>query len=317
MNPQEFAITGIEEIHFGLDDFDAARRFLGLYGLSEVKCLDDVSRWEALDGSAIELHRTNDPALPPGVIPGPTGRRYVWGVADHHNLEAIGAELRRDRPVQVDAHGMISARDDNGHTVSFRVTQRHPYDAGPSPTNVAGCPPARPTNVRVDFRTPGRARKMGHLVFWSRDPLRAAAFYRERLGFRVSDEMTNNGGIFLRAKAHEDHHSLFIMRIGPAPFENSLQHVEFEFADFQEVMVGGEIISRHGYETIMGPGRHVLGSNWYWYFATPMGCAFELSADMDRADDHWQPGTWNSLEEVKGWMLRSGTAQAAAANPAK
>jgi hypothetical protein len=31
-----------------------------------------------------------------------------------------------------------------------------------------------------------------------------------------------------------------------------------------------------------------MGSNWFWYFNSPLGCHVEYDADMDRHDAQWQ-----------------------------
>jgi hypothetical protein len=80
----------------------------------------------------------------------------------------------------------------------------------------------------------------------------------------------------------------------------SFQHLECHFGDFQEVTIGGSILDRKGWKTVRGPGRHILGSNYYWYFVTPMGGAFELSADMDQVDDDLVPGEYDTLGEIAG-----------------
>jgi hypothetical protein len=33
----------------------------------------------------------------------------------------------------------------------------------------------------------------------------------------------------------------------------------------------------------------VFGSNWFWYFISPLGCHVEYDADMDLHDDTWVP----------------------------
>ena len=44
-----------------------------------------------------------------------------------------------------------------------------------------------------------------------------------------------------------------------------------------------------GYQSHWGPGRHVFGSNWFWYFNSPLGVHVEYDADMDLHDDSWTP----------------------------
>ena len=52
-------------------------------------------------------------------------------------------------------------------------------------------------------------------------------------------------------------------------------------------MQAGKRFADKGYETFWGPGRHVFGSNWFWYFNSPVGCHVEYDADMDLHDDDW------------------------------
>ena len=301
----EIEITGPEMAVFGVEDFDASRQFLGLYGLTETTREAGRSVWQALDGSGVELRRIDDPDLPDAIVSGSTGRKYVWGVADARSLEAIRQELSKDRACEI-VDGLLTSVDDDGHVIAFRVTERTPYEAQDKVINVTGFANRRPVNQRVNFKEAGRARAMGHLVFWSRDPARSFAFYRDRLGFLVTDSYQNNAGVFARANGHGDHHSIFFLQIGHAPFSPSLQHVEFQFGDIQEVLVVGERLHKAGFQTAFGPGRHELGSNWYWYFNTPLGAAFEVAADMDRADDEWVPGVWPSAKDVQGWSLSFG-----------
>ena len=217
-------------------------------------------------------------------------------------MTAIRTELSRDRACEL-VDGLLTSTDDDGHVIAFRVSERTDYEASEPLINITGRPTRRPVNQRVSFKDAGKARAMGHLVYWSRDPERSFAFYRDRLGFRITDSFKNNGGVFARATGHGDHHSIFFLQIGHAPFAPSIQHVEFQFGDVQEVMVVGERLKNAGFKTAFGPGRHELGSNWYWYFETPMGPAFEVAADMDRADDDWVPGVWESARDTKGWSL--------------
>jgi hypothetical protein len=52
-------------------------------------------------------------------------------------------------------------------------------------------------------------------------------------------------------------------------------------------MLAGTRFLEKGYESFWGPGRHLMGSNWFWYFKCPLGCHIEYDADMDLHDDDW------------------------------
>ncbi|MDE2597875.1 MAG: VOC family protein [Sphingomonadales bacterium] len=293
-------ITGPESLIMGVDDLDASRRFLGLYGLSELDHGAAGASFEALDGSGVELRLLDDPSLPAANVRGPTLRASVWGVGSQADLDAIAEELARDRKVRwVD--GVVQSADDDGNALYFRVSQRRPYQAGGFACNVAGHKVER-FNSRVDFDNHGPARQMGHVVYWCNDPKQSIQFYRDRLGFRITDSFRDNMGVFARSSGHSDHHSLFLMR----PFDDtppSFQHAEFTFGNVQDVFAGGYKLDKAGYATARGPGRFELGSNWYWYFKTPMGGAFELGADMDQVDDDWVAGEFDNAGVTGGWYF--------------
>jgi naringenin degradation protein FdeC len=293
-------IVGVDNAVFGVEDLDAARRFCREYGFKEVEHGAAGAELEALDGTAVSLRLASDASLPAAPVKGATGRETVWGVRDKAALERVGAELSSDRQVRRDSAGVLHTSDDEGLAIAFRVTKRHGFDAKPALINVAGLPPQRPMNNRVDFTVKGEPRSLGHIVFWSDDPDRSMKFYTERLGFRVTDHVKNKAGVFARAAGSHDHHNIFF--IGKPGATVSFQHLECHFTDFQEIVLSGMYLNKQGWKTARGPGRHVLGSNYYWYFVTPMGGAFELSADIDQIDDDWVAGEWNALSDVSGWL---------------
>lgn len=292
-------ITGAEGLLFGVDDLEESRRFLTIYGLSEIRADASGASFRALDGSGVELRLIDDPDLPPAPTPGPTLRACIWGVKAQADLDAIADELSRDRQVRR-LDGQVCSTDDDGNAIYFRVSVRTPYEAEHPACNVAGHP-AKRFNTRVDFDTHGPALQMGHIVYWSPDPGRSMAFYRDRLDFRITDSFASNGGVFGRAPGHSDHHSIFF--IGNPSVPPGFQHAEFTFGDVQDVFAGGHKLAKAGYETAYGPGRFELGSNWYWYFKTPMGGAFELGADMDQVDDAWTPKEFQDARAAGGWAL--------------
>jgi len=290
-------ITGPEGLLMGVEDLADCRRFLNLYGLKELRHDEKGAYFEALDGSSVELKMSDDPSLPPANVSGPTLRAAIWGVKAPEDLDAVAEELSKDRQV-TRGDGWVQSTDDDQNVLIFRVTQRRPYEAQTFTSNVAGLPPQR-INQRVNFDEHGQARQMGHVVYWTRDPHEAVKFYRDRLEFRITDSFRNNAGVFARSAAHNDHHSLFLMQHKDLP--PGFQHAEFTFGDAQEVMAGGFKLKQAGYETAFGPGRFELGSNWFWYFKTPMGGAFELGADMDHVDDDWVPGEYDHPGVTGGW----------------
>ena len=64
-----------------------------------------------------------------------------------------------------------------------------------------------------------------------------------------------------------------------------VEHFTFHMGGPAEVMDAGTRLVAKGYQSFWGPGRHVFGSNWFWYFNSPMG-VIEYDADMDLHDEY-------------------------------
>jgi len=66
------------------------------------------------------------------------------------------------------------------------------------------------------------------------------------------------------------------------------EHFTFHLGGRTELLQAGTRFANKGYQSFWGPGRHHLGSNWFWYFNSPLGCHVEYDADMDLHDLNWQ-----------------------------
>ncbi|ARR55051.1 bleomycin resistance protein [Rhizorhabdus wittichii DC-6] len=282
-------IQAVNSVVLGVEDLAAARRFYTDFGLSETTTAADRSDFRTLDGTEINLRRADDPALPPAVVDGPTVREIVWGVDDAATLDRIADELAKDRDAAFDADGVLHSRDDDGYGIAFRVDRRDAYVPPAPRLNLYGAPPARPVNQRIDFAEPIRPASVAHVVLFSTDVIAATCFYTERLGFRVSDMFREGRGAFLRAEGSGYHHNLFLIR----GERRGLHHIAFAVNDFNDVVLGGKTMLARDWTPKMGPGRHLIGSNYFWYFESPCGGAMELTADMDRADDDWEVREWD------------------------
>ena len=280
-------IIGPEDLVFGVDDLEACRAFLGDYGLSEVVLAGDGHRFEALDGTAMTVRRRDDPSLPPALPTGNTLRQTVWGCVDQETVDEVADELSRDRQVSRNADGSIETVDDLGFQVAFRVTTRRPIELVAERVNSPGAAPGRGMNeIGSDQTADARPRTLSHVVYFTPDLPKMERFYVDRLRFVVTDRF-NGVGPFLRPQANDDHHCLFMLNT-PAHMQG-LEHVAFHMQGPTELMLAGSRMVEKGYESFWGPGRHKFGSNWFWYFNSPMGTHVEYDADMDKHDDDWTP----------------------------
>lgn len=271
------SITGIDSITYGVEDLELCRRFFADWGL-EPKGND----FETLNGCEVRIRHQDDPALPPAMEPGSTLREVVWGTDGSSVLP--------------------SCSDPNGLALSFRKSRKRRIDVKGVPMNGWGLP------ARVDRPAPIYERaqpvEVGHLVLFTDRLAEMERFYIERLGFHLSDRYPGRG-VFLRCTAEGGHHDVFVLQTpGSKP---GLNHVAFAVRDLYEVFGGGLHISRRGWTTEIGPGRHPVSSAFFWYVKCPAGGLAEYYADEDYVTRAWKPRELTpSPENFAEWAITGG-----------
>ncbi|MHA6195780.1 VOC family protein [Pseudomonas wadenswilerensis] len=289
-------IIGPDYLVFGVDNVADCVQYMIDYGLKPCDIDDNGGYLEALDGTGVLIRPRHDPRLPAAMETATTLRETVYGVADEATLQAIEAELGKDRDVVRGEDGVLRCVDDMGFALGFRITQRRVLDLPGEASHAPGAAAARPVNaLGASNDMPALPRSLSHVVYFVPDPDRAEAFYA-RLGFVCTDRFIDTGP-FLRPGGTQDHHTLFMIKT--PPFMKGIEHFTFHLGGPTEVLLAGSRFVEKGYESFWGPGRHQLGSNWFWYFNSPMGCHVEYDADMDLHDEEWTarvaaPGADNS-----------------------
>lgn len=281
-------IVGLDSLVFGVEDVAACGQYLTDAGLTAINENDQGGEYASLDGTRIIIRHQDDPQLPEPLATKSTIRKTIYGVADNETLEAIYSELSKDRPVERLTDGSIATVDDSGFALGFQVTIRKTLELRGERVNSPGAEGGRRINEIGADPDAGTAKPitLSHVVYFVPDCKKAEDFYIDRLGFRVADRFTNLGP-FLRPQGMLDHHSLFLIQTPPEM--QGVEHFTFHMAGPSELLRAGKQFQDKGYETFWGPGRHIFGSNYFWYFNSPMNVHFELDADMDLHDDSWVP----------------------------
>lgn len=277
-------IIGPDYLVFGVDDVQACCQYLTDYGLKPIDVTNKGGRFDALDGTGIVIRHRADASLPAAMETSTMLRETVYGVADEQALQAIEQELSKDRSVTRDADGVLRCVDDMGFALGFQLSQRRAIDISAERVNAPGDKPHRPANeLGATSDMAALPRSLSHVVYFVPDFAKAEAFY-ERLGFVCTDRFVGVGP-FLRPAGTLDHHTLFMIQT--PPFMKGIEHFTFHMGGPTEVMTAGYRFVEKGYQSFWGPGRHQFGSNWFWYFNSPLGCHVEYDADMDLHDDNW------------------------------
>lgn len=291
-------IVGIDRIYYGAANVALATRFHKDYGLECIEESASGADFRLLNDTSVHIRRADDGALPPTKIDwtglnGSTAREVIWGVDTQATLEAIGIELAKDREVRADNEAVLHTVDDQGYHIGFMVTARKPLKATLPGTNTVDNIGRLNRVAEGSIRKSVRPYRMGHIVYWTQgDVPRFAKFYTERLGFKVTDNMSK-GGLFMRCAGSHDHHSL-LLNGGPA---YGFQHVAYEFRDIDDVMFLGTQVERGGWKTNVGPLRHNVSSTFSWYIWNPAGGLAEAYSDMDCVDDDWVVRTFRPGED--------------------
>jgi catechol 2,3-dioxygenase-like lactoylglutathione lyase family enzyme len=278
-------IIGPESLTFGVDDVDSCVQFLEDYGLQVTERSAAGAQLSALDDTAILVRRKDDSSLPEPTGPGNKLRKTCYGVQDQATLREIEAELGTDRTVKTLPDGSLESSDDQGFAIGFQITRRKPLQLAAEHCNAPGDSRTRPVNaVAVNESATIRPRSLSHVVYFVPDVDKAEAFYVKRLKFRCTDRLVG-AGPFLQPAGSLDHHCLFLIQT-PA-FMKGCEHFTFHLGGPTEVLQAGTRFVNKGYTSFWGPGRHKFGSNWFWYFNSPLGCHIEYDADMDLHDESW------------------------------
>lgn len=282
-------VVRLESLTYGVDDLAVAKRYYDDWGLVAVAEGRHGVDYRLDSGQTILLRESSDSSLPKAVESGSTIREVTWGVADATSLQAVGAALSSDRDPRL-AHGTLSTLDPWGMGIAFRVV---------APGFDAPVHTERPRNRA--FRVADRIRpwRIGHVVLNVPEAKMQATsqFYLDRLQFRLS-ERVNQFGDFIRCPGSTDHHNLFLLQRS----DGGLNHVAFEVANFDEIVMGGKFMQAKGWEAATSLGRHVMGSNLFWYFKNPGGGLAEYFSDMDVVDDGWEPPIWDTNPGFSLWM---------------
>ena len=174
-----------------------------------------------------------------------------------------------------------------GHRVVVEAVEPHPLTPAQSRA-INGPGQQMRMNSRAEAvvnESPRRPRRVGHVVLGTPRVADALNFYLDILGFRISDQILK--GVATFARCESDHHNLLIQ-----PAKTSyLNHYALEMDDIDAIGRAGTAVVRERQDaSVIGVGRHNLGSNLFWYLTDPSGTMFEFFADMDQIvnDEVWE-----------------------------
>jgi len=143
-----------------------------------------------------------------------------------------------------------------------------------------------------------RPRWLSHVLVFTQDVSRMVDFCQDVLGLRLSDR-SGELVAFMHTPHGSDHHLLaFVKSDGPG-----LHHTSWDVGSLDEVGEGSEQMRAAGFTEGWGVGRHVLGSNYFYYARDPWGSFAEYSFDIDfvSSDTDWVAGDYAPEDSFYLW----------------
>jgi catechol 2,3-dioxygenase len=136
--------------------------------------------------------------------------------------------------------------------------------------------------------------RIDHVFLTAEDVDEATRFYREALGFRLTEQLIARDGHLLGAWLERSHspHDLALVT-GP---NGGLHHFAFWLDDWNEVRRAADILAYHGVRIDVGPTRHGVTRGYTIYFFDPVGNRNEVFTGGYWVDPDVEPVTWTEEE---------------------
>ncbi|WP_029528496.1 VOC family protein [Polaromonas glacialis] len=289
-----FAVHSVERVVFTVPDIAPAEAFYTAFGL-------DVKR----AGPRIDLYTHGHSHCWMTVVANgqPKALQYVsLGIfaedrpAFEAKIQALGIGCG-PHPMAMDDSGLW-LRSPDGMPMQLLVCDK----VSPSCKT-----PAHPVRIPARQTAAAHARSqcarvfprwLSHVLLFTPDVARMLGFCDEVLGLRLSDR-SGDLVAFMHSPHGSDHHLLaFVKSGGPG-----LHHTSWDVGSLDEVGEGSEQMRTAGFTEGWGVGRHVLGSNYFYYARDPWGSFAEYSFDIDFVSQttDWTAGDYAPEDSFYLW----------------
>ena len=282
-------------LHYALEvpDQTVGQRFYQDFGLLHTTGRDDAVRLRPgpLDRVQVLLYGGPKKRLHHLAFAAP-GADYA---VTRRAVERYGAR-EVDRPAGA-PEGGFWVRDPDGHPVNVR--DEEPKPPPPDPPLAMNSPGHAPRQVQrgappADMTA--APRRLGHVLLFTPDLERQLDFYTRALGMKLSDRCQK---IITFLRCSTDHHNLALLA-SPAP---GFHHGSFEVGGVDEIAMGAVRMRERGWHPSWGLGRHVIGSNFFYYIRDPWGSFAEYYFDLDYIPEScaWEPRDWPESDALYRW----------------
>lgn len=287
------AIHSIDHFALNVPSIGGAERFFRAFGLS-VTYADDSE--QELELRAADGHRWAR------LLPS-TKKSLAWLSFNcfDGDLDALRAQVEL-AGATIESHPEIDAagfwfRDPDGNLIQVKKGPKT-SPSGKEPRVLTGAGADERGSHARSLSQAVRPRRLSHVLLFTPDVSRTLNFYDHALGLRLSDRSAD-AIAFTHAPHGSDHHLVAFARSSARGWHHSAWDVD----NVNVVGEGANQMIAAGYTGGWGTGRHVLGSNYFYYVEDPWGSFCEYSADIDfvSAGHQWPAGDFPPEDSLYLW----------------
>jgi catechol 2,3-dioxygenase-like lactoylglutathione lyase family enzyme len=269
--PGVLAVHSVDHVAFAVPDLAQARQFYEAFGL-DVKSVP----------GGLEVYAAANPEhcwMKISSGPGKRLRYISFGIfADdlprfRERLSKSG--LPTAPPEGIQSSDSLWLRDPHAVAIEIRVAEKY-TPSEKAITERTSTPAGVVASYSRGKAAQVRPQRLSHVALFSPNVPRSAAFYKETLGVRLSDSSLDIVA-FMHGAHGSDHHMIAFVKSGGT----GLHHVSWAVGSLDEVGLGAAQMEVAGHPRGWGTGRHVLGSNYFFYVRDPWGSHCEYSFDID------------------------------------
>lgn len=287
------SVHSIDNVVFTVPDIEEAVHFYTAFGMN-------VKR----DGQAVNIYTVGHPHCWMRVVENkqPKSLQFLtFGIyaddeqAFKQKIESLGIGCD---PHPLATRSGLWLKGPDGHPFQLVVSDKV------SPSQKTPASPIRGL-ARQDAAAPARSqigtvhpRWLSHVLLFTPSVSGLIEFCENVLGLRLSDR-SGDLVAFMHTPHGSDHHLLACVNSeGPG-----LHHTSWDLGSLDEVGEASEQMRDAGYKEGWGVGRHVLGSNYFYYVKDPWGSFAEFSADIDfiSSDHKWTAGDYAPEDSFYLW----------------
>lgn len=286
-------IHSIQQFALAVPDLWEEERFLKAFGLRVTRAA----------GESLELRASESEHVWAKVVSGPRKKLvYVSLGCYAQDYDGLVAQVKAAGAAQADPHpqgpaGGFWFRDPDANLIQIVVAPKTMPDTKSSmgdmnvPSNVRGAPARSVARHTAPTR-------LSHMALFTSDVTRSLDFYTRALGVRLADR---SGEIiaFTYGRHGSDHHLLAFLSGGGG----GLHHSSWDVPSVEDLGLGNTQMRAASYTRHWGPGRHVLGSNYFNYVKDSFGQWWEYSAHIDyiEKDADWTVANFADEDSLYLW----------------